>query len=114
MRIVCQQTIINKYHALFVIIEKSGKIFNCRLLQIIGGALETHRTNLHFVQYKRMRICSNHSAWDYKTDPNIAIISIDAATGIEIDLLRTSFCETRSSQCIQSIIIQRAIFKCAI
>ena len=28
-----------KYHALFVIFEESGKIFNCRLLQIIGGAL---------------------------------------------------------------------------
>ena len=27
-----------KYHALFVILE-SGKIWNCRLLQIIGGAL---------------------------------------------------------------------------
>ena len=39
MRIVCQQTILMKYHALFVIFEKSGKIWNCRLLQIIGGAL---------------------------------------------------------------------------
>ena len=29
-----------KYHALFAIFEKkNGKIFNCRLLQIIGGAL---------------------------------------------------------------------------
>ena len=28
-----------KYHALFVIFEKSGKIFNWRLLQIIGDAL---------------------------------------------------------------------------
>ena len=28
-----------KYHALFVIFEKSGKILNCRLLQNIGGAL---------------------------------------------------------------------------
>ena len=36
MRIVCQQTILIKYHALFI---KSGKIWNCRLLQIIGGAL---------------------------------------------------------------------------
>ena len=26
-----------KYHALFVIFEKSGKFFNCRLLQIIGA-----------------------------------------------------------------------------
>ena len=39
MRIVCQQTILIKYHALFVIFEKRGKIWNCRLLQIIGGAL---------------------------------------------------------------------------
>ena len=36
MRIVCQQTILIKYHALFI---KSGKIWNCRLMQIIGGAL---------------------------------------------------------------------------
>ena len=28
-----------KYHALFVIFEKSSKTLNCRLLQIIGGAL---------------------------------------------------------------------------
>ena len=28
-----------KYHALFVIFEKNCKIRNCRLLQIIGGAL---------------------------------------------------------------------------
>ena len=39
MRIVCQQTILMKYLALFVIFEKSCKIWNCRLLQIIGGAL---------------------------------------------------------------------------
>ena len=28
-----------KNHALFVNFEKSGNFFNCRLLQIIGGAL---------------------------------------------------------------------------
>ena len=39
MRIVCQQTIFMKYHALFVIFEKAAKFFGCRLLQIIGGAL---------------------------------------------------------------------------
>ena len=39
MRIVCQQTILMKYHALFDIFEKSGKILNCCLLQIIGGPL---------------------------------------------------------------------------
>ena len=33
-----------KYHALFVIFEKSGRICNCRLLQIIGGALRVNST----------------------------------------------------------------------
>ena len=33
MRIVCQQTILMKYHALFVIFEKAEKF------EIIGGAL---------------------------------------------------------------------------
>ena len=37
VRTVCQQTILMKY-ALFVVL-KSGKIWNCRLLQIIGGPL---------------------------------------------------------------------------
>ena len=37
MRIVCQ--ILMKYHALFVIFLKRDKICNCRLLQIIEGAL---------------------------------------------------------------------------
>ena len=35
-----------KYHALFVIFEKSSKIRNCRLLQIIGGALRVKLCNL--------------------------------------------------------------------
>ena len=39
MRIVCQQTILLIYHPLFVFLEKNGKIWNCRLLQSIGGAL---------------------------------------------------------------------------
>ena len=42
MRIVCQQMILMKYHALFDIFEKKKKQqqnWNCRLLQIIGGAL---------------------------------------------------------------------------
>ena len=38
LRIVCQQTILVKYQALFVIFE-SGKIWNCHLLQIKGGTL---------------------------------------------------------------------------
>ena len=38
MRIVFQQTILMKYHALFAFL-------NCRLLQIIGGALRVnHKT----------------------------------------------------------------------
>ena len=39
MRIVCQQMVLMKYHALFVIFEKSSRIWNCRLLQIEGRAL---------------------------------------------------------------------------
>ena len=38
MRIVCQQTILMNYHALFVIL-KNSKIWNCCLQQIVGGAL---------------------------------------------------------------------------
>ena len=38
MRIVCQQTILMKNHALFVIFENASK-FECRLLQILGGTL---------------------------------------------------------------------------
>ena len=37
MRIVCQQSILMKYHALFVIFEKTAKFQVCRLLQ--SGAL---------------------------------------------------------------------------
>ena len=38
-----------KYHALSVIFEKkSGKIWNCRLLQIIGGALRVKGENYLF------------------------------------------------------------------
>ena len=39
MKIVCQQTILVKYHALYVIFEKVEIFWNCRLLQIKGGAL---------------------------------------------------------------------------
>ena len=42
MRMVCQQTILMKHHALFVIFEKAVKIWNCRLLQIVGGALRVN------------------------------------------------------------------------
>ena len=49
MRIVFQQTILMKYHALFVIFEKTAKFEIC-LLQIIGGALrvKTDGTNVPF------------------------------------------------------------------
>ena len=39
MRIVWQQTVLMKTHALFVIFEKAETILNCHLLQIISGAL---------------------------------------------------------------------------
>ena len=41
MRIVCQQTILMKYHVLFVIFEKAAKfeIVVCCKLYIVGGAL---------------------------------------------------------------------------
>ena len=39
MRIVCQQTNLMKYHDLYVVFEKSNTIRNCRLLQMVGGAL---------------------------------------------------------------------------
>ena len=49
MSIVCQQMILMKYHSLFVIFgKKSGKIWNGRLLQIIGGALWANHTNEFF------------------------------------------------------------------
>ena len=37
-----KQAILMKYHVLFVIFEKAEKICNCRLLQIIGGALRVN------------------------------------------------------------------------
>ena len=46
MRIVSWQTILMKYHAL-VLIWKSGKIWNSRLLQIIGGALWFKTNDTH-------------------------------------------------------------------
>ena len=43
MRIVCQQTILIKYHALFVIFEKAAK-FEI-LLQTVGGVLRVKTKN---------------------------------------------------------------------
>ena len=38
-----------KYHTLFVIFEKSGKILNCSLLQIIGGVLWVRQVLLYTI-----------------------------------------------------------------
>ena len=38
MRIVCQQTILMNFHALFAIFEKATKFEKSCLLQIVGGA----------------------------------------------------------------------------
>ena len=38
MVLLCQQMILMKYHALFIILEKAAK-FEIHLLQIIGGTL---------------------------------------------------------------------------
>ena len=43
-----------KYHALFVIFEKAAKFLNCRLLQIIGGALKVKIINLNWPPDKRV------------------------------------------------------------
>ena len=45
-----------KYPALFIIFEKSGKILNCRLLQIIGGALRVDSLECVFVSIQRYKI----------------------------------------------------------
>ena len=42
MRIICQLSILMKYLALFCYFLKSSKIWNCRLLQIIGDVLWTN------------------------------------------------------------------------
>ena len=39
MRIVCQQTILMKYHALLLFLKKAAQFGIVDLLQIIGGAL---------------------------------------------------------------------------
>ena len=41
MRIVCQQTILMKYHALFVTLKKQQNL-KLRLLQITGGLLRVN------------------------------------------------------------------------
>ena len=60
MRIVCQQTILMKYHALFVIFEKSSNIINCRLLQIIGGAFWVNGS-----PGRKRLISQNSSLWAF-------------------------------------------------
>ena len=56
MKIVCQQTILMKYHALFVIFEKSGKIWNCRLLQIIGASLRVKSFLVYALAFSELSI----------------------------------------------------------
>ena len=56
MRVVCQQTILMKYHALLVIFEKQQN-WNCRLLQIISGALWVKK-NIFFLSNKVLGISS--------------------------------------------------------
>ena len=58
MRIVCQQTILMKYHALFVIKKKKKKLWKCRLLQIIGGALWA---NFLFCKKRFIQVADNKS-----------------------------------------------------
>ena len=60
MSIVCQQTILVKYHALFVIFEKSSKIFNYCLLQIIGGSL---RVNISSALDKLLGQLGTYATW---------------------------------------------------
>ena len=58
---ICQQTILMKYHALFVTFEKSSKILNCCLLQIIGGALRGERKILQR-NYQSMNFVKFHGS----------------------------------------------------
>ena len=48
MRIVCKQTILMKYHALFVSFE------NCRLLQIIGGTLWVKMVQVGYSRWRKL------------------------------------------------------------
>ena len=58
MRIVFKQTILMKYHTLFVIFVKAD-FFNCRLLQNIDGALRVN-LNQHFIwEEKSVRFISS-------------------------------------------------------
>ena len=45
MRIVCQQTILMKYHALLVIFEKAAKFEIVVCCELFGGALRVNLTN---------------------------------------------------------------------
>ena len=50
--ILHENRLLMKYYALFVTFERNGKIFNCRLLQIIGGALK----RLHQYSYIQVEV----------------------------------------------------------
>ena len=67
MRILCQQTILMEYHALFFIFEKAAKFLNCRLLQNIGDALRvkgcfklTNSADPDQMQQSAYHLCQNH------------------------------------------------------
>ena len=46
MRIACQQTILMKYASFITFSWKGSNIWNCSLLQIIGGALWLYNTQV--------------------------------------------------------------------
>ena len=73
IRIVCKQTILMKYHALFVIFEKNSKIWNCHLLQIIGGALGVN-TETNCAQQKKYELFSFLSVWIHTLTFSIPVI----------------------------------------
>ena len=60
-----------KYHVLFIIFWKSSKIWNCHLLQILGGALWV----INDIPFENQRPQSNISANSEDSDEN----SINAA-----------------------------------
>ena len=50
-----------KYHALFVIFEKVAKIFNRRLLQIIGGALRVNSFQKFVQEHYQSKFIQEHN-----------------------------------------------------
>ena len=80
MRIVCQQTSLMKYHAVFVIFEKAAKFLNCRLLQIIGGALRVKGTPILIsVHSKHLYVLFNFRRFEIKSQDSKRIIACTAS-----------------------------------